>query len=137
MGPEAHRIMGAVKLLFEGDTEKAIYHHEKAIEICPSDTYHIARYTILLVYLGDVEKGLKEIQRAMRIDPFCSDLMLEAEGLCHFWLNNLEDALSSFKKLKIDTRDSLFYTALTFRKLGESDKAKEYLIRAHNTTKLT
>ena len=135
--PEAHRIMGAVKLLFEGDMEKAIYHHEKAIEICPSDTYHIARYTILLVYLGDVEKGLKEIQRAMRIDPFCSDLMLEAEGLCHFWLGNLEDALASFRKLKIDTRDSLFYTALTYKKIGDSDKAVEYLSRAHNTTKLT
>ena len=46
--PEAHRIMGAIKLLFEGDMEKAIFHHEKAIEICPSDTYHIARYAVLL-----------------------------------------------------------------------------------------
>ena len=73
----------------------------------------------------------------MRIDPFCSDLMLEAEGLCHFWLGNLEDALASFRKLKIDTRDSLFYTALTYKKIGDSDKAVEYLRRAHNTTKLT
>ena len=31
--PEAHRIMGAVKLLIEGDIDTAIFHHEKAIEI--------------------------------------------------------------------------------------------------------
>ena len=49
--PEAHRIMGAVKLLFEGDMDTAIFHHQKAIEICPSDTFHIARYALLLVYL--------------------------------------------------------------------------------------
>ena len=59
--PEAHRIMGAVKLLFEGDMDTAIFHHQKAIEICPSDTYHIARYALLLVYLGDPQKGMDEI----------------------------------------------------------------------------
>tara|TARA_A100001011_G_scaffold267306_1_gene276352 strand:- start:999 stop:1196 length:198 start_codon:yes stop_codon:yes gene_type:complete len=31
--PEAHRIMGAVKLLIDGDMEAAIFHHEKAMEI--------------------------------------------------------------------------------------------------------
>jgi TolB-like protein/lipopolysaccharide biosynthesis regulator YciM len=134
--PEAHRIMGAVKLLFEGDMEKAIYHHEKAIEICPSDTYHIARYSILLAYLGDPEKGLKEIKRAMRIDPFCSDLMFEAEGLCNFWLREYEEAASSFKKLKIETRDSLFYSALTYKKLDDNSKASEFLKQAQNVTQM-
>ena len=30
--PEAHRIMGAVKLLFEGDMDTAIFHHQKELK---------------------------------------------------------------------------------------------------------
>ena len=130
--PEAHRIMGAVKLLFEGDIESAIFHHEKAIEICPSDTYHIARYTILLCYLGKPDKGLLEIERAMRIDPFCSDLVLEAQGLCFYVLKKFKDAVTSFKKMQIDTRNSLFYHASSLQELGENEKATNTLNIALN-----
>ncbi len=125
--PEAHRILGAVKLLFEGDFEKAIFHHEKAIEICPSDTYHIARYAVLLCYLGEPEKAMEQIKRAMRIDPFCSDLVLETEGLCHFVSGDFESAIASFKKMQIETRTSLFYTAASLRKIGKSEDAKKVL----------
>jgi tetratricopeptide (TPR) repeat protein len=125
--PEAHRIMGAVKLLVEGDMETAIFHHEKAIEICPSDTFHIARYAILLCYLGEPERGLTEIDRAMRIDPFCSDLIFETQGLCFSLIKKHDDALSSFKKMQIETRTSNFYQALCYKELDDSDKAKNYL----------
>ena len=125
--PEAHRIMGAVKLLVEGDMETAIFHHEKAIEICPSDTYHIARYAVLLCYLGEPERGLTEIYRAMRIDPFCSDLLFETQGLCFYLLTQFENALGSFKKMQIETRTSLFYQASCYQELGDIDKAKSFL----------
>jgi TolB-like protein len=135
--PEAHRIMGAVKLLFEGDMETAIFHHQKAIEICPSDTYHIARYAILLVYLGDPEKGLFEIHKAMRIDPFCSDLMFEVEGTCNYWLKKFDDAVTSYKKIKIDTRDSLFYLSASYKQLGDQSKASDVLKQALNLSQMS
>ena len=113
--------------MFEGDFEKAIFHHEKAIEICPSDTYHIARYAVLLCYLGEPEKAMEQIERAMRIDPFCSDLVLETEGLCHFVSGDFESAIASFKKMEIETRTSLFYTAASLRKIGKSEDAKKVL----------
>lgn len=130
--PEAHRIMGAVKLMFEGDMEKALFHHEKAIEICPSDTYHIARYAILLCYLGEPDKGLKEIERAIRIDPFCSELILETQGMCYYLIGNYEKAISSFKKMQIDTRTSLFYKAACHQKLEQTDLANNILELAFN-----
>ncbi len=135
--PEAHRIMGAVKLLFEGDMDTAIYHHEKAIEICPSDTFHISRYAILNVYIGNPEKGLEQVKKAMRIDPFCSDLMLEVEGICHYWLKNYTDSLSSFKKIKIDTRDSLFYSAATTKSMNLISDANNFLNQAKLISKMT
>ena len=119
--------MGAVKLLVEGDMETAIFHHEKAIEICPSDTYHIARYAVLLCYLGEPERGLSEIERAMRIDPFCSDLLFETQGLCFYLLNQFESAIGSFKKMQIETRTSLFYQASCYKELGDTDNAKNFL----------
>ena len=125
--------MGAIKLQFEGDMDTAIFHHQKAIEICPSDTFHIARYALLLVYLGEPENGLEEIKKAMRIDPFCSDLMFEVHGTCLFWLGNYNDAINSYKKMKIDTRDSLFYTAASLKKLGQQEQASDILKQAINT----
>ena len=114
-------------MLFEGDFEKAIFHHEKAIEICPSDTYHIARYAVLLCYLGEPEKAMEQIKRAIRIDPFCSDLVLETEGLCHFVSGDFSSALTSFKKMQIETRTSLFYTAASLQKMGNSEEAQKIL----------
>jgi len=125
--PEAHRIMGALKLLFEGDMDAAIFHHEKAIDMCPSDTFHIARYSILLCYLGEPDKGLSEINRAMRIDPFCSDLLLETQGFCFYLLKKYNDAIVSFKKMQIDSRNGLFYQCLCYIELGEIADAKNYL----------
>ena len=73
----------------------------------------------------------------MRIDPFCSDLMFEVEGICHFWLKNFKEALSSFNKLKIDTRDSLFYSAATCKSLNLDEKASILLNQACLISKMT
>ena len=61
--------------------EKAIFHHKKAIEICPSDTFHLARYSVLLSYLGKPEDAMEQIDKALRINPFGSDLMFETKGV--------------------------------------------------------
>ena len=134
--PEGHRIMGAIKLEAR-DYELARYHHEKARELCPSDAYIRARYATLLIYLGEPEQALEEIHLAMRIDPFCPDLLFEDEGICQFWLGNLSEATESFRKLKVPTRNSLFYLAATLSKMAEAEKATETLKQARTTTGLS
>ena len=134
--PEGHRIMGAIKLEAR-DYELARYHHEKARELCPSDAYIRARYATLLIYLGEPEQALEEIHLAMRIDPFCPDLLFEDEGICQFWLGNLSEATESFRKLKVPTRNSLFYLAATLSKMAEAEKATETLKQARTTTDLS
>ena len=130
--PEAHRILGAVKLLFEGDMEKAIFHHKKAIEICPSDTFHLARYSVLLSYLGKPEDAMEQIDKALRINPFGSDLMFETKGVCAYLLEDYEAAISTFKNMQIETRVSLFYSAACYGVLGKTDLAKDRLSLAKN-----
>ena len=92
---------------------------------------------MLFYYLGEPQKGMDEIKKAMRIDPFCSDLMFEVEGTCHFWLGNYQEAINSYKKLKIDTRDSLFYSAASHKKLNNNDKSSNILKQALNTLNMT
>ena len=128
--PEAHRILGAVKLLFEGDMEKAIFHHKKAIEICPSDTFHLARYSVLLYYLGKPEDAMEQIEKALRINPFGSDLMFETKGVCAYLLEDYEAAISTFKNMQIETRVSLFYSAACYGLLGKTELAKDRLVLA-------
>ena len=131
--PEVHRIMGALKLWFERDHEMARYHVEKARELCPSDVFIISRYAIMLIYFAEFDKALEELERAKRLDPFSHDLLFGPEAICHYWLDNPEEALKTFKKVKVK-KNYLFYIALSYKKSGDSDKASENLKEAFALT---
>ena len=131
--PEVHRIMGAIKLWFERDHELAKYHFEKARELCPSDVYIISRYAVMLNYFGEFEKALSELERAMRLDPFSHDLLFGPEGMCHYWLENYDQAIASFRKVRVPSRN-LFYLAATYFKKGDKESAQEKLKEAKAIT---
>ena len=131
--PEIHRIMGSIKLWFERDYELGKYHFEKARELCPSDVFIISRYATMLIYFGEFEKALSELQRAMRLDPFSHDLLFGTEGLCHYWLGNFDQTIDSFRKVKVLNRH-LFYLALTYLKKGDRETAHEKLKEAQVVT---
>ena len=96
---EANRIMGSIKLSIKKDYDMAKYHIQKARDLCPSDVYIIERYASILIWHGEYEKALSEIQRAMRIDPFCQDILFQDEGICNYWLENYDSALESLNKV--------------------------------------
>ena len=131
--PEVHRIMGALKLWHERDHEMARYHFEKARELCPSDVFIISRYAIMLIYFGEFDKALEELERAKRLDPFSHDLLFGPEAICHFWMDNPIEALQTFKKVKVK-KNFLFYIALANKKSGNNDRASENLKEAYALT---
>ena len=131
--PEVHRIMGALKLWYERDFELGKYHFEKARELCPSDVFIISRYATMLIYFGEFDKALGELERAMRLDPFSHDLLFGTEALCHYWLANYDKAITSFKKVKV-LKAHLFYMALTYFKKGDRETAQEKLKEARAMT---
>ena len=96
---EAHRIMGSISLNL-GNFDLARHHHERARELCPSDAYILGKNAALLVYLGEPEEALETVHRAMRINPFCPDDLFIDEGMCHYWLQNYNEAVKSFRKIK-------------------------------------
>ena len=131
--PEVHRIMGSIKLWFERDYDMGKYHFEKARELCPSDVFIICRYATMLIYFGEFEKALGELERAMRLDPFSHDLLFGAEALCHYWLGNYDKAITSFKKVKV-LKAHLFYMALTYLKKEDKTMADQKLKEARAKT---
>ena len=134
--PEAHRIMGAIKLV-TGDFDLATYHHERAVELCPSDAYIRSRYASLLIYLGEPQQALDEIHRAMRVDPFCPDVLFEDEGMGYYWLEDYTNAIESLRKVKVPTRNSLFYLAAALAKAEHTDTASDTLKQAITTMDMT
>ena len=89
----------------------------------------------MLIYFGEFDKALSELSRAMRLDPFSHDLLFGAEGLCHYWLENYNQAVDSFRKVKV-LKNHLFYLTLTYMKKGDRDTAQEKLNEAKAVTGL-
>ena len=131
--PEVHRIMGSIKLWRNRDYDSAEYHFEKAKELCPSDIFIISRYVNLLIYLGNFEKALSELKRALRLDPFSHDLLFGPEFICYFWLNDYSAASKSFFKIKMP-RIQLFYYAVVLFKENKLESAKTKLTEAEVVT---
>ena len=134
--PEAHRIMGAIKIWMEKDYKLGKFHFEKARELCPSDVYIISRYALMLIYIGDVEKALSELKRAMRLDPFSHDILFAQEGMCHYWIGDYDKAVDSFRKVKV-LRQNLFYLAASYFKKGDLESGSEKLKEAVTVTGLS
>ena len=133
---EAHRIMGAISLQ-RSDFELARHHQERAMELCPSDTYIMGKNAALLVYLGEPEKALEIVQHAMRINPFCPDDLFVDEGMCYFWLGKYSEAVNCFRKMKTPDRESIFYLTASLSKLGKGIKSAETLKQAFKMTDLS
>jgi tetratricopeptide (TPR) repeat protein len=117
----------------EKDYELGKFHFEKARELCPSDVYLISRYALMLIYIGDSEKALSELKRAMRLDPFSHDVLFSQEGMCYYWLEDYKKAVESFRKVKI-LRQNLFYLAACYIKMGDLDNGLEKLKEAESVT---
>ena len=131
--PEANRIMGSIKFYFEKDYELGKHHFEKAKNLNPSDIWLISRYVLMLIYMGDIEKAISEIQRAMRLDPFSNDVLIIQEGICHYWLNDYDKSINCFQKIKIPGY-ALFYLAAAHMKNKDSERAIEKLKEAKAIT---
>ena len=52
--------------------------------------------------------------------------------MCYYLIGNYEKAISSFKKMQIDTRTSLFYKAACHQMLEQTDIANNILELAFN-----
>jgi adenylate cyclase len=125
--PEAHRIMGAIKMK-SGDFVSARYHHIRAHELAPNDAYILGRSAAFYVYAGEPERALEMLDRAETLDPFLPVWITEERVAALYALSRFEDMIRVALTLPFQTRRKSLYQIAANMACGDAGRA-EFLVR--------
>ncbi len=125
--PEAHRIMGAIKMK-SGDFGSARYHHSRAHELAPNDAYILGRSAAFYIYCGEPERGLEMLDRAEALDPFLPVWITEERVAALYALGRFEELNRVALTLPFQTRRTSLYQAAANMASGNAVRA-ELLVR--------
>ncbi len=125
--PEAHRIMGAIKMK-SGDFVSARYHHIRAHELAPNDAYILGRSAAFYVYAGEAERALEMLDRAETLDPFLPVWITEERVAALYALSRFEDMIRVALTLPFQTRRKSLYQIAANMACGDAGRA-EFLVR--------
>ncbi len=125
--PEAHRIMGAIKMK-SGDFVSARYHHIRAHELAPNDAYILGRSAAFYVYAGEAEHALEMLDRAETLDPFLPVWITEERVAALYALSRFEEMMRVALTLPFQTRRKSLYQVAASMACGDAGKA-EFLVR--------
>ncbi len=106
--PEAHRIMGAIKMKC-GDFVTARYHHVRAHELAPNDAYTLGRSAAFYIYAGESDHALEMLDRAEALDPFLPVWITEERVAALYNLGRYQDLVHVALTLPFQTRRTLLY----------------------------
>jgi adenylate cyclase len=127
--PEAQRIMGVVQM-FKGDFESARYHHQRAMELSPSDAYILARCAAFYSFNGQPDIALQVLKKATDLDPLLPVWCVEERGIAYFALGGFEESLAALSKLPFQSSRSRVYQCAALMALGRKDDAKTAIRQA-------
>ncbi|MEK1899119.1 MAG: adenylate/guanylate cyclase domain-containing protein, partial [Rhizobium sp.] len=125
--PEAHRIMGAIKMK-SGDFVSSRYHHIRAHELAPNDAYILGRSAAFYVYVGEAERALEMLDRAETLDPFLPVWITEERVAALYALSRFEEMMRVALTLPFQTRRKSLYQIAASMACGDAGKA-EFLVR--------
>ena len=121
--PEAHRIMGAIKMK-SADFVSARYHHIRAHELAPNDAYILGRSAAFYVYAGEAEHALEMLDRAETLDPFLPVWITEERVAALYALNRFEEMMRVAVTLPFQTRRKSLYQVAANMACGDAERAK-------------
>ncbi|WP_245262748.1 adenylate/guanylate cyclase domain-containing protein [Ensifer sp. BR816] len=127
--PEAHRIMGAIKMK-RGDFVASRFHHERAIELAPNDAYTIGRCAAYYVFAGEPLRALELLDRAETLDPFLPVWITEERVASLYALDRFDEMFEVAHKLPFQTRRTYLYRIAARMACGDSERAVELVAQA-------
>jgi adenylate cyclase len=104
--PEAHRIMGSIKMGAQ-DFDASRYHHERAMALSPSGAYIKGRSAAFYTFAGEPERAQKLLDEAEELDFFLPVWCVEEAAL--YALQRFDDATEAVGRLPFQTRRSRLY----------------------------
>lgn len=128
--PEAHRIMGIIKLKNHGDFEASRYHHEMAVQMAPNDAYILGRCAAFHTFAGAPDKAMELLDKSGLLDPFLPVWVTEERCAAHYALGQYAEVLIAGGALAHQTRRSRIYQAAALVALGRTDEARDQISAA-------
>lgn len=116
--PEIHRIAGALHQI-AGESDLAVAHLDKAVELNPSDAYLLASSAVYRAYAGDGDGALRQIERAMAVDPFLPAWCVEDHGVVLYAMGDHAGAVQSLRRLPSPSPRALAYQAAALVAQGD------------------
>lgn len=108
--PEVHRIAGALHQI-AGQSDLAVAHLDRAVHLNPSDAYLLASSAVYRAYAGDGAGALRQIERAMEVDPFLPAWCVEDHGVVLYANADYAAAAQSLRRLTSPSPRALCYLA--------------------------
>lgn len=130
--PEAQRIMGVVQM-FKNNYEAARYHHQRAMQLSPSDAYILARCASFYSYNGEPEVAQQILKRATDLDPLLPVWCIEEKGIALFAAGKFAESLVALSELPFQSSRSRIYQCAALMALGRKDEAKVAIKQATAT----
>jgi class 3 adenylate cyclase len=127
--PEAHRIMGSIKM-GANDFETSRYHHERALALSPSDAYIKGRSAAFYTFAGEPERALELLGEAEELDPFLPVWCVEERVVALYALGRFDEAEAAGRSLPFQTRRSRLYRAAARAALGDREGARRIVAEA-------
>jgi adenylate cyclase len=99
--PVAHQLLGQVYLLQKKHYEQALTEGERAVALDPNSADGYARLGLIMVSIGEHEKAVGLVEKAMRLNPRYPTWYLLWLGGAYNGLDRFEEAIATLKKAVI------------------------------------
>jgi TolB-like protein len=129
LDPEEARANHALgfALIYLHRLEEAGHYLERAIALNPNEVFPRGDYANWMSFMGRAEDALREIEEAQRRDPFTQDWFWDVRASIEVTAGRHEDALRSYRRMKVLSPWGQLYHAIGFVELGEVAEAKACL----------
>ena len=94
---ETHRILGSLYFYIR-EYRLSGHHFKEAMRLSPNDAHIAVKMGRYYAYTDEHEKGLKTIERAMRLNPLHPGWYWQELGILHYSTGNYQKAVDTFQK---------------------------------------
>ncbi len=119
---DVHRILAGVKLI-SGDFEASEYHQQRAVALNPNNDLIVVQQGELYTWLGEPDKGIEWIKRAMRLNPHHPERYWNHLGRGYFVARRYGEAIEAFRHISHPGQFHLAFLAASFAMMGDASAA--------------
>jgi adenylate cyclase len=121
---DVHRVLAAVNLSVHRNHDKAFYHQERALALNPNDDLIVVQQGEMLTWIGEAERGIEWIQKAMRLNPYHPERFWSHLGRAYFVARRYSEAVKAFQRISRADYSHLSFLAACYAQLGDAVAAK-------------